>query len=304
MPVLPLTTVVLFYNGWNVNKKDSIVKCDYFPAPQQHPSARRGLYSQLRSHHYALSNAPILSIRSVLIACLWSGPGRHWKYTVGSSFSDITSDSCRNMSHNDHKQQTSKQNVRANPNSQAFGYTSSASFIKSRTAIFILCSKAAARAVWLGLCHWEELIGISIFPKWSANAWSRAVSKQHNNMMSKPSIIQILAIARDRGEGQGNPFPSLTTTFSCIPSYNVQFRRSISVPSDLSPALAQHHSWETWFSRLCRQATPQRPTSKTSCSGHAPHSLPERHPAAPGVLESPAHKDKLKGKQKALLAFR
>lgn len=162
---------------------------------------------------------------------------------------------------------------------------------------------------------------ISIFPKPSVNAWSRAVSlpgwsqrdmqsemtywiQQHNNTTSKPSIIQILAIARDGGEGHGNPFPSLTTTFSCIPSYNVEFRRSSSVPSDLSPALAQQHSWVTWFSRLCQQDTLQRPTSKTSCSGHAPHSLPQRHPAAPGALGSPAHKDKLKGKQKALLAFR
>lgn len=125
--------------------------------------------------------------------------------------------------------------------------------------------------------------------------------QQHNNMMPKPDIIQILATARDGGEWRGNPFPSLTTIFSCNPSYNVQLRRSISVPSDLSRSLAQHRSWETWFSGLCWQATPRRPTSKTFCSSHAPHSLPRRHPAAPGALESPAHQYKLKGKKEALL---
>ena len=77
----------------------------YFPARQQHPCARHWPYSQLRSHPKALTKAPVLAIWSILTACLWSGSECHWDYTMGSSFSDKTSDSCWKMSHNDQKQQ-------------------------------------------------------------------------------------------------------------------------------------------------------------------------------------------------------
>jgi len=138
--------------------------------------------TQLCSHPKVLSKAPISSICSILIACLWSGSRRHWKYTLGSSFSDTTSDFCWKMSHNDHKEQASKENIRVISYFQAFGNTSSASFIKPKSTIFVLCClkylllESSNTGIVLRFISLKRALRIKHLSRIITNAWFWAVS--------------------------------------------------------------------------------------------------------------------------------
>lgn len=147
MPALTLTTLIFFYNTWNVNKKDSLVKCDFIshlsssiPVPDMDCTPSSAPIPRLWL-------MPPFSLYDLFWLHVCEAGLDVTEYTMGSSFSDKTSDSCWKMSHNDHKQQASKWNIRDIPNSQAFGNTSPASFLKTRTAICAFCLKAATSVV-------------------------------------------------------------------------------------------------------------------------------------------------------------
>lgn len=187
MPALSLTTLIFFYNTWNVNKKDSLVKCDFIsqlsssiPVPDMNCSP---------------SSAPIPRLWLMLLFSLYD---LFWLRVCAVGL-DVTESTLWDPHFQTKPLTPAGKWVIMITNSKHQSKTLETSQIPKHLATQVqlhfektghdICSlfESSNKGGVVKFVSWKELTELSIFPKWSANA----KEEKHNQLFTKDTFVKI-----------------------------------------------------------------------------------------------------------------